>query len=59
VDEWRYYMPSRVSEREAVREQIADVFFGEDTCNDPDCDNCQATLDGLVDRVLYLTSVAR
>jgi hypothetical protein len=43
-----------VADRLAVRDRVAEVFYGDETCNDPDCENCEATLDALTDRVVLL-----
>jgi hypothetical protein len=37
-----------------VRDSIAEVVFNDDSCNDPECDNCQFTLDAVTDRVVLL-----
>lgn len=41
-------------DREELRDRLEDVFFSDETCNDPDCENCDATLDALTDRVLFI-----
>lgn len=41
--------------REALREELADILY-DDSCADPDCATCEATLDALTDRVLLLLS---